>query len=292
MSKILTVQLPDKCDRIALCGGPYSNFAAVEAFLSETKAIAHRFCLGDMGGFGPFPNRTLDLVRQAGLVCLQGNYDDAVGNGLRDCGCGYDDPRDRQFAQISYDYTYANTSEPHRAWLRSLPEQILLQWRNHKILLCHGSPDQVNEFVWESESDDDKLLGYLERYGVEGICATHSGLPWLRSLQHPGDRPGFWFNVGVLGRPANHGKPHVNYGLISLSEAGLRPQLMSLHYDVQATVAAMREAELPEEFSASLVSGVWTTCAAILPAAERRAGAALVESVTETQPVEILSTRT
>ena len=47
---------------------------------------------------------------------------------------------------------------------------------------------------------------------------------------------------------------------------------MPLDYDVQATATAMRAEGLPEEFVESLETGIWTTCAAILPAAERQTG--------------------
>jgi len=276
-SDLSVLKIPDDCEAIALCGGPYSNFAAVEAFLSETADVAHRICLGDIGGFGPLPNRTISLIREAGLICLQGNYDDAVGNGLRDCGCGYSDPRDRHFAQLSYDYTYAHTAPEHREWMRDLPSLIELHWRERKILLCHGSPDLVNEFVWQSETDEAKVLDYLNRYNVDGICATHSGLPWLRTISRANGTDGFWLNVGVLGRPANTGKQSVSYGLLSYPnrELGLVPEIVSLDYDVAATAAAMRAEGLPEEFVASLETGVWTTCAEILPAAERAMGVAI-----------------
>ena len=263
MPEILRIELPPECDRIALCGGPYSNFAAVEAFLEATADGSYRFCLGDIGGFGPQPNRTLDLIRQAELVCLQGNYDKAIGIGARDCGCGYSDERDRRFAQISYDYTYAHTAPSHRAWLQTLPPQIQLHWGEHSILLCHGSPNRVNEFVWDSETEDDRICDDLARAGVEGICATHSGLPWVRQVQS-----GFWFNVGVLGRPAHNGQTHVYYGLLERAAQALQPRLVALSYDFNAVAAAMRAEGLPEEFATSLETGFWTTCAESLPPAE------------------------
>lgn len=190
------IALPEHCDSVALCGGPYSNFGAVEAFLAATTGEP-RFCLGDLGGFGPHPDRTIALLRAAGVVCLQGNYDHAVGHDERDCGCGYVDPRDREFAQISFDYTAANTSDANKAWLRTLPPEILVEWRGQRILLVHGSPDSVNAFVWASETTDARIDAWLGRERVDGICATHSGVPWLRET-----RRGFWCNVGVLGRPA------------------------------------------------------------------------------------------
>ena len=174
------ITLPDHCDAIALCGGPYSNFAAVEAFLATTSGLP-RFCLGDLGGPGPHPDRTIARVRESYVVCMQGNYDHAIGHAQRDCGCGYVDAEDREYAQISYDYTAANTSDANKAWLRSLPGQILLEWRGKRILLVHGSPDSINEFVWDSETDDARIDAWLDAENAHAICATHSGLPWVRN---------------------------------------------------------------------------------------------------------------
>jgi hypothetical protein len=260
-----TLRLPDACERIALCGGLYSNFAAVEAFLAAT-AGRPRFCLGDLGGFGPHPDRTLDLVRASGMACIQGNYDRAVGFDERDCGCGYLDPEDRRTAQVSFDYTASRTSERHQAWLRELPSQLLLEWRTVRLLLVHGSPDGVNEFVWESETGDAAIDAWLARERVDGICATHSGIPWIRRTAR-----GFWCNVGVLGRPSHERSPRVGYAQIDWVPGSrtASPMLVPLRYDVAPVAAAMRTEGLPEAFAVSLETGLWTTCAAILPAAER-----------------------
>lgn len=262
----MDIEIPAGCDRIVLCGGPYSNFGSVEAFLNQTADVTYRFCLGDIGGFGPLPNRTIERLRAAEVICLQGNYDHAIGMGERDCGCGYTDPRDREFAQISYDYTFAHTAPEHRDWMKTLPKLIRLRWRDRTLLLCHGSPNLVNEFVWESDTGDQWIAACLERYGVAGIFATHTGIPWMRQV---GD--GFWCNVGVLGRPAHEGKSHVYFAEVEFPVGASRPMphIVPLTYDPQPVVAAMAAEGLPEEFQESLLQGIWTTCAEILPDAER-----------------------
>ena len=268
MKDLRTIELaiPDECDRIALCGGPYSNFGAVAAFLDRTAQFDYRFCLGDIGGFGPWPNRTLELLRQAEVICIQGNYDQAIGAGERDCGCGYTDARDREFAQISYDYTYAHTAPIHRQWLQTLPQLIRLRWRDRCFLLCHGSPNVVNEFVWESDTADGWLADCLARFAVDGIFATHTGIPWVRHVNQ-----GFWCNVGVLGRPAHEGQPHVYFAELRFPAAATTPipEIVPLTYDPQPVVAAMASEGLPMEFQKSLLTGIWTTCAEVLPTAER-----------------------
>ena len=263
--KQISIRVPDEVEEIALCGGPYSNFAAVEQFLRETSGMSLRFCLGDIGGFGPSPNRTIEMIQSSNLICLQGNYDYSVGHEQRDCGCGYIDPLDRKFAKLSFDYTFAKTHPKHREWLKNLPGHITLEWRGRRLLLCHGSPTEVNEFVWESETPNSKIGKWLQEFAVDGIAGTHSGIPWSRSLPE-----GFWFNVGVLGRPAHEGRPHVYYGKIIFPRDMLRPtpKLIPMNYNVQAVVQAMREENLPAEFTEALETGRWTTCFKILPPAE------------------------
>jgi predicted phosphodiesterase len=266
LATTLELTVPDRVETIALCGGPYSNFAAVDAFLAATADLPHRYCLGDLGGFGPHPDRTVERIRAAGVVCVRGNYDHAVGFDQRDCGCGYVDPVDRATAQVSFDYTAAHTSATNKEWLRTLPTQVVLAWRGLRVLLVHGSPDEVNEFVWDSETGDTRIDAWLERERVDGICATHSGVPWIRTTAR-----GFWCNVGVLGRPAHDGTRRVGYARVRFPAGAPVPhaELVPLDYDVAPVAAAMRAEGLPDAFARALELGVWTTCASILPPAER-----------------------
>lgn len=261
MKTRIHLQLEKTENAIAVCGGPYSNFASVEQFLKDTASFQYRFCLGDLGGFGPHPDKTIDLLRAAGVICLKGNYDHSVGFGEADCGCGYIDPRDRHFAQVSYDYTFKNTSLKNRLWLQSLPDEILLEWNGKKLLLVHGSPDSVNEFVWESEADEKKLDKWFLDAGVDMILCTHSGIPWIRKTAAGKT----WFNVGVLGRPAHEDNSRVFYGAVS---SDLKAELKAMNYDMTQVIAAMKAENLPTEFIESLQTGHWTTCSNILPPQE------------------------
>src|SRR5262249_40428318 len=86
--------------RIAVFGGIYSNHLALRAALEDVnrRKVDAVFCLGDLGAFGPHPDRVVGLLREHGVQCIQGNYDNSIGSGLADCQCGYTDPRDNHFA--------------------------------------------------------------------------------------------------------------------------------------------------------------------------------------------------
>jgi diadenosine tetraphosphatase ApaH/serine/threonine PP2A family protein phosphatase len=258
--------------RAAVFGGVYSNHHALAAVLADARRRGAQamYCLGDIGGFGPNPDRSFPLLREAGVQTVQGNYDHSVGHELDDCACGYTDPRDNHFAQISYDYTLANTSADNRAWLRGLPPELRVTWAGRRVLMAHGSPRRVNEFLWESTSPDRFLLGLLEQHAADVLLVTHTGLHWVREL--PGRR--MVINVGAIGRPANDGDPRMWYTLVEWNddEQAFAVEQVPVAYDHLALAAEMRDEGLPEEFVETILSGWWTTCLEILPARERARG--------------------
>jgi predicted phosphodiesterase len=260
--------MPDM-NRIAVFGGIYSNYLALAAALRDARrrGVDGCYCLGDLGAFGPHPDRVFPVLEEAGVLCVQGNYDHSIGNELEDCQCGYTDPRDNFFAQISYDYTLAQTNPANRAWLKDLPPQRRLRLGHYEVLLCHGSPRRTNEFLWESTTPTHFLEFLTETYQADVILATHTGIKWHRRLA--GDR--HFVNVGVLGRPENDGRTNVWYALLE-ARPELTVEFVPVGYDHHRLAQEMRAEKLPEEFVATVLTGWWTTCLEILPAKERRRG--------------------
>jgi hypothetical protein len=255
--------------RYAVFGGVYNNWLALEATLADARArgCARSYCLGDLGGFGPHPDRVFPILRDNGVVVMQGNYDHSIGHDLSDCGCGYTDPRDNEWARLSYAYTHGHTSAEHRPYLRSLPPRIRETWGGKRILMAHGSPRRVNEFLWESTSPDAFLERLCDEHECDALFVTHTGIPWKRRL-----RDGrLVVNVGAIGRPANDGRTEVWYAVVSIGEQ-LDAELVPVAYDWRGLAAAMRAEGLPAEFVETIETGWWTTCLEILPAKERAKG--------------------
>ena len=256
---------------IAVFGGIYSNHLALEAAIADARerGAEHIYCLGDLGAFGPHPDRIFPLLVDADVTVIRGNYDDSIARGLADCQCGYTDPRDNHFARLSYQYTLNNTSDAWRDWMGDLPTHSRLTLGGLRVLMCHGSPRRMNEFLWESTTSTHFLEILANVYEADVILATHTGIHWQRTLS--GDR--LFVNVGVLGRPANDGRPDVWYTLVTARpEGGVDAQFVSVAYDHQRLAKEMREESLPAEFVDTIVTGWWTTCLEILPAKERRRG--------------------
>lgn len=271
--------------KLALFGGLYSNYLALKSAIADAKRrnVDALYCLGDLGAFGPFPDRVFPILREHNIACVQGNYDDSIGNELNDCQCGYTDPKDNYFAQISYDYTLSNTSDDNKSWLRQLPPEIRIDADGLKLLLCHGSPRRTNEFLWESTTSTAFLNRLAGEHSADIIVGTHSGIHWERQLSD-GRR---YVNVGVLGRPENDGHTNVWYAVVSTGADATRNPLLCtargigvpvsvefvpVQYDHQRLAAEMQGEQLPDEFVQTVLTGWWTTCLEILPSRERRSG--------------------
>ncbi len=258
-------------ERIALFGGVYSNHLALAALLEDApKRGAKRcYCLGDLGAFGPSPNKAVRLLRDAAIPVVQGNYDNSVGNNLADCQCGYTDPKDNYFARLSYDYTFKNTSPRHKSWMRDLPGEVRLNLNGVRVLLCHGSPRKMNEFLWETTTSAAFLEHLCANYSADVIVGTHTGLHWHREL--PSGR--HFVNCGAIGRPANDGHSNVWYALLEVKESGnMDVEFVPLRYDYRGLAREMRAEKLPEEFVETIETGWWTTCLEVLPMKERARG--------------------
>ena len=285
--------------KLALFGGLYSNYLALEQAVidARSRGADAMYCLGDLGAFGPHPDRVFPILQQNSIACVQGNYDDSIGNELDDCQCGYTDPQDNYFAQISYDYTLAGTGDANKAWLRELPKEIRLNVDGLNVLLCHGSPRRTNEFLWQSTTSTAFLDRLTDEHEADIIIGTHSGIHWQRELRD-GRR---YINVGVLGRPENDGTTNVWYAVVNIGSAAgpdsvpcsagrpssrltvsqertsdtsvpVSVEFVPVEYDYHRLAAEMKSEKLPDEFIETVMTGWWTTCLEILPSRERRSG--------------------
>ncbi len=256
--------------KLGFFGGVYSNHLALSALLAEQpgRGIDQFYCLGDLGAFGPHPDRIFPLLREAGIPVVQGNYDHSIGNDLADCQCGYTDPRDNHFARLSYDYTYRNSSPEFKEWMRHLPAEIRFEADGARFLLCHGSPRQTNEFLWETTTSSAFLERMLDQAEADIVVATHTGLAWHRQL--PSGR--HFVNCGAIGRPANDGTTKVWYATVTVTAGQVAVELVPLEYPHEELARQMEAEALPPEFVVTIRHGWWTTCLEILPMKERMAG--------------------
>ncbi len=260
--------------RVAALGGIYSNHRALQVAIDDARARGAQaiVSLGDLGAFGPSPDKSAAILKKEGIPVVRGNYDDSIARGLEDCQCGYTDPRDNHYARISYEYTLANTSREHRQWMSGFPRHIRFRMGTGpdalEVLAFHGSPRRMNEFLWETTTPTHFLQAMAHDAGADVLLGTHTGIHWSRRL----DGKRWYVNAGALGRPANDGRREVWYALLELEQGELQPHFVPVSYDVETLADEMLDEGLPDEFIETIRTGWWTTCLEVLPGKERARG--------------------
>jgi hypothetical protein len=84
--------------RIAIFSDIHGNLPALQAVLADIakQKLEIVNCLGNLVGYGASPDAVTERIRAEGVPTIMGNYDDGVGYDRDECGCAYQEPRDRE----------------------------------------------------------------------------------------------------------------------------------------------------------------------------------------------------
>jgi putative phosphoesterase len=232
--------------RIAIFSDIHGNIHALDAVLSDIDAQHpdRVYCLGDLVGYGAFPNEVIARIRQRQIPTIVGNYDDGVGFDRDDCGCAYKEDVDRQLGQQSLEWTKARTTAENKAFLRTLPPEIRLEADRKRLLLVHGSPRKMNEYLFE-----DRPLSSFERIAqsssADVIVFGHTHVPYTKNVGSV-----LFVNVGSVGKPKD-GDARACYAIVDFALAA-PVTFRRVSYDVAAAAGAIRGTDLPHKFARDL----------------------------------------
>jgi putative phosphoesterase len=217
-------------------GNPHALQAAWADVEGQRPAIV--YCLGDLVGYGAFP-------------------DEVVGFDLDDCGGAYRGAEARAHGDLSRVWSQEHTTAESKAFLQQLPMQIRLEGSRPTLLLVHGSPRKINEYLFE-----DRPAATFERLaalaGTDLVVFGHAHKPYQKRVGKT-----LFVNVGSVGKP-HDGDPRACYAVLDLGRES-RVELRRVDYDVAAAAEVVRRAGLPGEFAEILERGGTPAAAGVGP---------------------------
>ncbi len=255
--------------RIALFSDIHANLPALEACLNsidEQKPDAI-YCLGDLVGYNAWPNEVINEIRRRGIPTIAGNYDQGIGLMSDDCGCAYKEEHEKDMGKISISYTNSIVKPDERKYLRTLPAHIKLEFQlnNDKLnlLLVHGSPRKINEYLFE-DRDEKSLLRIMEGADADIMCFGHTHKPYYRVLtaaQSADTRYRHAINIGSVGKPKDN-NPKGCYVILAINSNSSINNKDSVHvefirfdYDIEKAAKAIEDSPLPNEYAGMLRRG-------------------------------------
>lgn len=247
----------------------HANLPALEAVLADLdrRRPDMIFCLGDLVGYAPWPNEVVEEIRGRSIPTIAGNYDEGVGLASDDCGCAYKTDEDRARGDKSIAFTNDIVSEETRRYLKGLPRHLRLTHRAPRrddavpldILMVHGSPRKINEYLFE-DRPDRSFLRMMSDAGADILLFGHTHKPYHKVLPYEPEGGGetryrHAVNIGSVGKPKD-GDPRACYVLMHLADDasplrddGVRIEFVRVEYDVERAAQAVEGSALPGAFA-------------------------------------------
>jgi putative phosphoesterase len=235
--------------KLAILSDIHANLHALQAVWADLETFKPDavYCLGDLVGYGAYPNETIEFIRERQVHTIMGNYDEGVGFDLEDCGCVYKDPIQAQLGKHSQTWTQKSTSPDNKNYLQTLPLQLRIERNNTRLLLVHGSPRKINEYLFE-----DRPEATFERIartaGAEILLFGHTHLPYKKQLAET-----LFINCGSVGKPKD-GNPEAGYVMLSIGRT-TEVDFKRTPYNIESAVKSIYATDLPNEYAEELKRG-------------------------------------
>jgi predicted phosphodiesterase len=254
---------------IALFSDIHSNLPALESFFEDldSREVDSVYCLGDLVGYNIWPNEVIDQIRKRRIPTIAGNYDFGIGRNSNECGCAYKTEEDKANGKVSISLTNELITGSNRSYLRNLPAHFRVEFQlNDKklnLLMVHGSPRKINEYLFE-DREEKSLLRIMEEADADIMCFGHTHKPYHRILNSGTEKDPHYrhaINLGSIGKPKD-ADPRGCYVLLSLDEnsdfsdkESIRPQFIRFEYDVEKAAKAVEGSRLPNAYAENLRNG-------------------------------------
>jgi protein phosphatase len=230
-------------EKIAIISDIHGNIPALETVLRDIRrrGIKRIFCLGDLVGKGPHPEKAVDICREACEVVVQGNHDEFMGNG-------------REHPALPFlAWHRARLGNERLDYLRSLQHAHDFIISGRKVRLFHASQIGVHHRIHLNTPEEEHQAMFANTAftgdGFEPDAVGYGDIHYifLKSLKNLLGR--VLFNAGSVGNPLD--EPRSAYVIMEGNYGDEKPgyysiQMIRLPYDIDLAIRQAREAGLPE----------------------------------------------
>ena len=216
--------------RVALIADVHANAHALRAVLDDADAQGADavFDLGDVVGYGPSPNETIEIFRSRGILSVAGNHDRKV--------CGFGRHRAEYaatkhgMAYRTFQWTYDTLAEDNLEYLANLPARRLVRIGGVEFDLTHVLSEVAAQPLPDWTCDHVFAWGHAH---VPAIERTGRAVV---------------INAGTVGR-GRRGDVRASYVLVDADAGRVSASTRWVAYDLRATLQAIVAVGLPDAFS-------------------------------------------
>ncbi len=234
--------------RFAVLGDVHGNKYALESVFKdiEKQSIDFVVSTGDLIGYMPFVNEVIRMMKDKKVLVVQGNHDQVIGEGKQ--------VLDGEIQNLSYKeiqkdasriFTNWAITEENREYLKNLPKNLQLECNNKKLVVVHGSPRSIEEYLYGLDEILEPIAVGTE---YDAVVCGHTHIPYAKTVKGTE-----FINAGSVGKP-KHGDNRATYVIIEVIEEKIKTEVRYVTYDVDAMIAAIKENQMISEELIEMIS--------------------------------------
>lgn len=250
--------------KIGIIADVHANWRALMAVVNHPRMLQTdlKVCLGDLIGYGPDPNESLELLRARQFVCLLGNHDRGV------LDLQYAQSHFNEEALAATEWTAKRLKSENLRFLGGLPESYFLTLAGGGFAqFAHGSlANPLEQYLHKDEIQEAEatfalmqgqlcFVGHTHQPSI--ISGDHRGAFLSRSIK--GDQSlslpenyKYIINPGSVGQPRDE-DPRASFAVFD--EAAGTVEIFRVAYNIEGTQREIRRFGLPEILAERLALG-------------------------------------
>ncbi|MDD5472719.1 MAG: YfcE family phosphodiesterase [Candidatus Methanoperedens sp.] len=222
---------------IGIIADVHSNAVALKAVLSALDALCVGKILhaGDIIGYNPYPDETIELFKKNRIISILGNHDRALVTG--------DVFGFNPYAATALEWTRSVTSPDNVGYIAGLKNIESIIEDAKRIVMVHGSPYDFDEYVCPENVSSD----LLSAVNCDILVLGHTHIQFKKEFPE-----GLIVNPGSVGQPRD-GNPDAAFAVLD-TESG-KIEMKRAAYDIEKVIEDMLAAHLPEKLALRLRVG-------------------------------------
>jgi len=215
----------------------HSNAVALKAVLAKLDAAGIEKILhaGDIVGYNPYPDETIELFKKKKILSILGNHDRALVTG--------DTSGFNPYAAAALRWTRNIMLPESVEYIRGLENIEHTDLEGTRIALVHGSPRDFDEYIYPGDAEP----GFLAAVDSSILVLGHTHIQFKREYPE-----GMIVNPGSVGQPRD-GDPRAAFAVLDTGSGEVK--LQRTGYDIEKVIEDMLASHLPEELALRLRRG-------------------------------------
>jgi protein phosphatase len=226
-------------EKIAIISDIHGNMPALETVLKDirSRGIERIFCLGDLVGKGPHPEKAVDICREKCQAIALGNWDMAM-------------PEGKGPAVLQLDWHRARLGAERLEYLKNLPHVIEFYISGRKVRLFHASQIGVFHRVhMRGTHESHEAMFTNTEFTGDGAPPDTVGYGDIHHVFCKNWKGKTLFNAGSVGNPLD--EPTAAYVILEgrygdKTKGFFSFQAIRLHYDIELAIRQALEEGLPD----------------------------------------------